>query len=166
VIDGVDITDLTSLNTENGAMGICMDMFLDHKVQENALGKLSACKKKERHHQAGLAKKAGGARISAGLMAITDGYAIGTECLTWALRTRLENEKKVTAKERAAKLERILLEDTVDLVFGKGPTTAAEKWNNTDLKVIIQWFNLMETRPCPRKGRPSPSVPGNTHTCC
>jgi hypothetical protein len=60
-IEGVEITDLTSLNTENGAMGLCMDMFLDHKVQENALGKLSACEKKERRRQAGLAKKAGGA---------------------------------------------------------------------------------------------------------
>jgi hypothetical protein len=33
VRQGVDITDLTSLNTEHGAMGMCMDKFLDHKVQ-------------------------------------------------------------------------------------------------------------------------------------
>jgi hypothetical protein len=33
VREGVDITDIISLNTEHGAMGMCMDMFLDHKVQ-------------------------------------------------------------------------------------------------------------------------------------
>jgi hypothetical protein len=90
VRNGVEITDLTMLNTENGAMGQCMDMFLDHKVQENALGKLTAVEKKEKRRQAGLAKKAGGARISAGLMAITNGYAIGTDCLAWARRTQLK----------------------------------------------------------------------------
>jgi hypothetical protein len=39
VRDGVEIVDLTLLNTEKGAMGMCMEMFLDHKVQENALEK-------------------------------------------------------------------------------------------------------------------------------
>jgi hypothetical protein len=101
-------------------MGLCMDMFLDHKIQENALGELSASEKKERHRQAGLAKKAGGARISAGLVAVTDGYVIGPECLVWACRTRLENEVKATAKERPARLERIMLKDKVDFVLGKG----------------------------------------------
>jgi hypothetical protein len=43
---GVAIVDLTLLNTEKGAMGMCMEMFLDHKVQENALGKLSATEKR------------------------------------------------------------------------------------------------------------------------
>jgi hypothetical protein len=43
VREGVEITDLASLNMESGAMGMCMYMFLDHKVQENALGKFSAC---------------------------------------------------------------------------------------------------------------------------
>jgi hypothetical protein len=33
VKDGVDIADLTSLNTERGAMGLAMDMFLHHKVE-------------------------------------------------------------------------------------------------------------------------------------
>jgi hypothetical protein len=79
--NGVDITDLTMLNTNNGAVGQCMDIFLDHKVQENALGKLTAVEIKEKHRQTGLAKKAGGARISAGLMAITYGYAIEPDCL-------------------------------------------------------------------------------------
>jgi hypothetical protein len=101
---------------------------------------LSAFKKKDRRRHAGLAKKAGGARISAGIMAITDGYAIVPECLAWARCTRLKNEKKVTEKERAARLERILLKDKVDLVLGKGPSPAAVKWNNTYLKVMIQWF--------------------------
>jgi hypothetical protein len=145
-------------------MGLCMDMFLGHKVQENALGKLSVCKNKERRRQAGLAKKAGGARISAGLMAITDGYAIGPECLSWAHRTRLEKEKKATAKERAARFELILLKDKVDLVLWKGPTPAEGKLNNTDLKVRIQWFKRNGDKAMP-KGRSSPLVPGNTHTC-
>jgi hypothetical protein len=30
--------------------------------------------------------------------------------------------------------------DKVDLVLGKGETSAAGKWNNTNLKVMIQWF--------------------------
>jgi hypothetical protein len=138
VREGVEITDLTSLNTENSVMRLCMDMFLDHKVQENAIGKLSACGKKDRRRQAVLDKKAGGARASSGLVDITDGYAIGPECLAWARHTRLENEKKKSAKERAARLEQILLKDKVDLVLGKGPTPAAGKLNNTDLKVMIQ----------------------------
>jgi hypothetical protein len=46
VKDGVDIVDLTSLNIDRGAMGLTMDMFLDHKVEENALGQLSAAAKK------------------------------------------------------------------------------------------------------------------------
>jgi hypothetical protein len=65
---------------------------------------------------------------------------IGPECLAWARRTRLEKEKKATAKERSARLVIIILKDNVDVVLGKGPTPAAGKWNNTDLKVIIQWF--------------------------
>jgi hypothetical protein len=75
------------MNTNNGAMGQCMDMFLDPKVQKNALGELTAVEKKEKHLQAGLAKKAGGARISAGLETITDGFAIGPDCLAWSRRT-------------------------------------------------------------------------------
>jgi hypothetical protein len=45
VRNGVEITDLTMLNTDNGATGQCMNMFLDHTFQENALGKLTAVKK-------------------------------------------------------------------------------------------------------------------------
>jgi hypothetical protein len=36
------------LNTERGEMGLTMDMFLDHKVEENALGQLSDATKKEK----------------------------------------------------------------------------------------------------------------------
>jgi hypothetical protein len=79
-------------------MGLCMDMFLDHRVQENALVKLSAVEKKERRCQAGLVKKAGSARIADGFVAITDGYAIGPECLAWAHHALLERERKVKAK--------------------------------------------------------------------
>jgi hypothetical protein len=42
----VDITDLTMLNTENGATGQCIDMLLDQKVQENVLGKLTGAEKR------------------------------------------------------------------------------------------------------------------------
>jgi hypothetical protein len=41
VRDGVNFFDLTLLNTEKGAMGMCMEMFLDHKFKENVLGELS-----------------------------------------------------------------------------------------------------------------------------
>jgi hypothetical protein len=71
VVNGVEIADLTMLNTENGATRQCMDMFLYHKVQENPLGKLTDVEKKEKRHQAGLAKKAGGARISTGRVWVT-----------------------------------------------------------------------------------------------
>jgi hypothetical protein len=125
VVNGVDITELTMLNTDNVAMGQCMDMFLDHKVQENALGKLTAVEKKEKHRQAGLPKNTGGARISAGLMAITDGYATGTDCLTWARRTRLEKERKAHAKKKYGRLERILLKEKVYVVLAKVATPAA-----------------------------------------
>jgi hypothetical protein len=77
VKDGVDIVDLTSLNIDRGAMDLTMDMFLDHKVEENALGQLSASAKKEKRCQTGLERNDGGARVSAGLQVITDGYAIG-----------------------------------------------------------------------------------------
>ena len=137
---GVEVTDLTMLNTMNGAMGQCMDMFLDHKVQENALGELTAAEKKEKRRQAGLARKAGGARISAGLMAITDGYAIGPDCLAWARRTRLEKERQTKEKEKAGRLERILLKQKVDLLLAKGATPVDGKWNNHDLKVMIQGY--------------------------
>jgi hypothetical protein len=33
VRDGVEIVDLALFNTQKGAMGMCMEMFLDHKVQ-------------------------------------------------------------------------------------------------------------------------------------
>jgi hypothetical protein len=48
VKDGVDIADLTSLNRGRGAMSLTMDMFLEHKVNENALRQLSAAPKKEK----------------------------------------------------------------------------------------------------------------------
>jgi hypothetical protein len=100
VKDGVDIADLTSLNTDRGAMGLTMDMFLDHKVEENALGQLSAAAKKEKRRQTGLARKDVGARVSAGLQAIADGYSIGPECLAWDRRTQVERERKELEKEK------------------------------------------------------------------
>jgi hypothetical protein len=83
--------------------------------------------------QAGPAKKAGGARIYAGLVAITKGYAIG-HC------THLEKEIQAKAKQRAGRLERIMLKEKVDLVLAKGQTPPEGRWNNTDLNVMIQWY--------------------------
>jgi hypothetical protein len=93
-MDGVAITDLTLLNTDKGSMGLTMYMFLDNALQERALGKLTAAEKKENLRQAGMLRNDGGAWLPAGLMVITDGYAIGTDCLAWARRTPLDNERK------------------------------------------------------------------------
>jgi hypothetical protein len=127
VKDGVDIADLTSLNTYRGAMGLTMDMFLDHKVEENALGQLSAAAKKEKQRQTGLTRKDGGARISAGLQVITNGYAIGPECLAWARRTRVEREGKEIEKAQAGVLARQSLKEKVEDVIQKGPDPQAGK---------------------------------------
>jgi hypothetical protein len=127
-----------------------MDMFLDHKVKENALGKLTAVEKKEKRREAGLAKKARGARISAGLVAITDRYAIGPDCLAWARRTRLEKERQAHAKEKAGRLERNLLKEKVDMVLRKGATPAEGKWNNNELKVMTQWFKRYGDKSMPK----------------
>jgi hypothetical protein len=59
---------------------------------------LTVVEKKEKRRQAGLVKKTGGAHISDGLMAITDGYGIGMECLAWARGTRLEKTGKFKGK--------------------------------------------------------------------
>jgi hypothetical protein len=45
IMDGVAITGLTSLDTGKGSMGLTMDMFLDHAVQENALGQMTSAEK-------------------------------------------------------------------------------------------------------------------------
>jgi hypothetical protein len=140
VRDGAEIIDLTMLNTEKRAMGQCMEIFLNHKVQENELGKLSAAEKKENRRQAGLMEKAGGAWISTGLMAITNGYIIGPECFAWTPCTWLEKERKEKAKERAGGLECMMLKEKVDLLLVKGATPSEGKWINTDLKVMTQWY--------------------------
>jgi hypothetical protein len=85
-------------------------------------------------------RKDGGAWLSAGLMVIIDGYAIGPDCLMWARRTWLEKERKAREKETAGRLERVKLKEKVDDVLAKGATPEAGKWNNHDLNVMIQWF--------------------------
>jgi hypothetical protein len=102
--------------------------------------KLTAAEKKEKRRQAGMMRKDGGARLSAGLMVIIDGYAIGPDYLAWARRTRLEKEQKARDKQMAGQLERLKLQAKVDAVLAKGATPETGKWNNRDLKVIIQWF--------------------------
>jgi hypothetical protein len=136
VMDGVEITDLASLNTDKGSMGLTIDMFLDNALQEKALGKLTAAKKKEKRRQAGILRKDGGARLSAGLVFITDGYAINPDCLTWARRTRLKKEEKAKEKQMTGRLERLKLK--------------AGKWNNHDLKVMIQWFKCDGDKAMPK----------------
>jgi hypothetical protein len=140
VEDGVEISDLTSLNTDRGAMSLPMDMFLDHKVEENALGQLSGAAKKDKRRQTGLARKDGGARVSAGLQVVTDGYAIGPECLAWAQRTQVERERKEIEEEKAGVLARQSLKEKVEDVIQKGPDPQSGKWNNHDLNIMMQWY--------------------------
>jgi flagellar biosynthesis component FlhA len=55
-------------------------------------------------------------------MAITDGYAIGPQCLVWAHRTRLEKEMKEEAEQRAGRIHIIRLKDKVDMLLANGET--------------------------------------------
>jgi hypothetical protein len=119
-------------------MGLTMDMFLDNALQERALGKLTAAEKKEKRRQVGILRKDCGARLSAGLVVITDGYVIGPDCLARARRTRLDKERKARKKETAGRLERVKLKEKVDAVLAKGATLEAGKWNDHDLKVTIE----------------------------
>jgi hypothetical protein len=48
VKDGVDILDLTLLNTKRGTMGLMMDMFHYHKFEEKAIGQLINAQEKEK----------------------------------------------------------------------------------------------------------------------
>jgi hypothetical protein len=41
-MDGVDITDITLLNTDKESMGLTMDIFFDNALQERALGMLES----------------------------------------------------------------------------------------------------------------------------
>jgi hypothetical protein len=120
VRDGVDITNLLIIKTDHGSMGLCMDMFMGHKVTKRVLGKMNAAEKKEKRRQTGQMKNDRGDRLSAGLVAIIDGYVIGPQCLAWARRMRLEKERKEEAKQRAGRLEIICLQDKVDMVLAKG----------------------------------------------
>jgi hypothetical protein len=148
--DGVDIADLTSLKTEICAMGLAIDMSPHHKVNENALDQLSTATKKEKRRQNGLARKDGGARVSSGLQVITNGYAIGPECLDWARRTRVEMERKEVEKAKSGVLAREYLKEKAEDVLQKGPEPQAGKWNNHDLKVMIQWFKRAGNGPMPK----------------
>jgi hypothetical protein len=121
-MDGVAITDLTLLNTDKGSMGLTMDMFLNNALQERALGKLTPAEKKEKRRQAGMLRKDGGTRLSAGLMVITDGYAIGPYGLAWTCCTRLDKERKAREKETSGRLERVKLKEKMDAVLAKGAT--------------------------------------------
>jgi hypothetical protein len=121
-------------------MGLTMDMFLDNALQDKALGKLSAAEKKEKRRQTGMLRRYGGGRLSADLMVITDGYAIGPDCPAWDLHTRLDKEQKARDNQMAGKLERLKLEANVDEVLAKGATPETGKLNNHYLEVMIQRF--------------------------
>ena len=86
-----------------------------------------------------MAKKDGGDRVSDGLQVIRDGYATGPECLTRARRTRIEREEKDIEKAKSGVLARASLKEKVDHVLRKGLDPQAGKWNNHDLKIMIQW---------------------------
>jgi hypothetical protein len=98
-------------------MGLTMNMFLDHKVEEKDIGKLTSAQKKEKRCLTGLARKNGGSHVSAGLQVITYGYAIGPECLAWAGQTHLERKRKEIKKQAAGKLERIIVKEKVNMVL-------------------------------------------------
>jgi hypothetical protein len=78
------------------------------------------------------------ALFSAGLMIITDGYAIGPDCLAWACCTWLDKDRKAREKSTSGRLEQVRLKEKADAVLAKGSTSEAGKWNNHDLKVMIQ----------------------------
>jgi hypothetical protein len=88
-------------------------------LQEKSLGKLTASEKKEKRRQAGMPRKDGGARLSAGLMVITYGYAIGPGCLVWDRRTWLEKDQNAREKQMARRLERMKLKAKVDAFLAK-----------------------------------------------
>jgi hypothetical protein len=52
----------------------------------------------------------------------------------------LEKEREPKAKQISVRLERILLKEKVDFVLAKGQAPTEDKWNNTELKVMIQWY--------------------------
>jgi hypothetical protein len=101
---------------------------------------LTAAEKKEKRRQAVMLRKDGGARLSAGLVVITDGYAIGPDFLAWARRTQLDKDQKAREKQMTGRLERLKLKAKADAFLAKGVTPETGKWNNHDLKVMIQWF--------------------------
>jgi hypothetical protein len=113
-------------------MGLTMDMFLDHKTEENAFGKFTAAQKKEKRCLTGLARNNGGSRVSAGLQVITYGDVSGPERLAWDRQTCLERERKEKEKQEAGKLESVRLKGKVDVVHSKGPVPMKGKWNHHD----------------------------------
>jgi hypothetical protein len=96
-------------------------------------------------------KNDGGSRLFAGLTFITEGYSIGPDYLAWDHRTRLEKDKKARVKERAGRLELFKLKKKVDVVLTKGATPEAGKWNNCDLKTLLQWFKRNGNTVMPNK---------------
>jgi hypothetical protein len=116
VKDGVDVADISSLNTDTGAMCLAMKMFLYHQVEENALGQLSVAANKDKRCQTGLSSEDGVARVSVGLQVITDGYTIGPECLDWDRRTRVEREMREMEKAKSGVLAREFLKEQVEHV--------------------------------------------------
>jgi hypothetical protein len=63
---------------------------------------------------------------------------------------RLEKERNEEATQISGRLEIIRLQDKVNMVLAKGATPEADKWNNTDLKVMIQWFKIEGDKAMPK----------------
>jgi hypothetical protein len=91
-------------------------------------------------------KRRRGARLSAGIVAITDAYAIGLQYLTLARRTRLENERKEEKIQRTCRLDIFRLKEKDDMVLAKGETPEVGTWNKTEL----QWFKREGDKAMPK----------------
>jgi hypothetical protein len=58
--------------------------------------------------------------------------------------------KGKTGKGKGKGLELIMWKEKVDIVLAKGATPAEGKWNNNDIKVMIQWFKRNGDKSMPK----------------
>jgi hypothetical protein len=76
----------------------------------------------------------------------------------------VERERKEIEKAKTGMLARQSLKEKVEDVIKKGPDPQAGKWNNRDLKVMIQWYKRAGdgTMPKNKEGL----LLGYRETCC
>jgi hypothetical protein len=108
--------------------------------------------------------KDGGTRLSAGLVVITGGYDIDPDFLAWAHNTPMDKKRKASETERAGRLERIKLKETLYMVLPKGAIPEAGNWNNYDIKVTIQWFKRVGDKAMPKNKNGLMLQCSKTHT--